>query len=58
MITYRRELHYECDCYRLNLENHNCIQELTLDQIDARTKVARGKEYELKHRDALEIVTR
>ena len=26
--------------------------------IDARTKVARGKEYELKHRDALEIVTR
>ncbi|MFQ5531858.1 MAG: redox-regulated ATPase YchF [Candidatus Nanoarchaeia archaeon] len=26
--------------------------------IDARTKIARGKEYELKHRDALEIVTR
>ncbi|MFC1682346.1 redox-regulated ATPase YchF [Nanoarchaeota archaeon] len=26
--------------------------------IDARTKVARGKEYELKHRDALEIVCR
>lgn len=26
--------------------------------IDARTKIARGKEYILKHRDALEIVTR
>jgi len=26
--------------------------------IDARTKIARGKEYELKHRDALEIITR
>ena len=26
--------------------------------IDARTKQARGKEYILKHRDALEIVTR
>jgi ribosome-binding ATPase YchF (GTP1/OBG family) len=26
--------------------------------IDARTKQARGKDYELKHRDALEIVTR
>ncbi len=26
--------------------------------IDARTKTARGKDYELKHRDALEIVTR
>lgn len=26
--------------------------------IDARTKIARGKEYGLKHRDALEIVTR
>ena len=26
--------------------------------IDARTKRARGKEYLLKHRDALEIVTR
>jgi len=37
---------------------HQDLGDNFIKAIDARTKQARGKEYLLKHRDALEIVTR